>query len=136
VLASTMRRRAADARVARLGTVTGDDAPHLVPVCFVIHQDVLYSAIDDLKPKTTMRLRRVENIERNPAVSVLIDEYAEDWSALWWIRLDGRARVVDSSSPTHATACRLLAEKYEQYRRRPPPGPVVEVAIETWSSWP
>ena len=131
-----MRQRAAEARLARLGTVTVDGRPHLVPVCFAVDRELLYSAIDDVKAKTTLRLRRLENIRLNPGVSLLVDHYAEDWSALWWIRMDGHSRVVDPSSPKHDLACQLLAAKYQQYRRQRPPGPVIEVEIDAWVGWP
>src|SRR5689334_7725740 len=90
---AAMMRLASTARVARLATVDGNGKPHLVPFCFVIDGDVLYSAIDH-KPKTTTALKRLANIGANAAVSVLIDHYEEDWSRLWWIRLDGTAAML------------------------------------------
>src|SRR4051812_13262884 len=82
------RRRVAAARVGRLGTSEGDGAPHLVPVCFVLSADTVYSAVDG-KPKRTTRLRRLANVRARPAATLLVDEYAEDWSRLWWVRLRG-----------------------------------------------
>ncbi len=90
-----MRRRVTDARVARLATVTPEGRPHVVPCCFVLagDRDVLYSAVDG-KPKSTLALRRLANIRANPHASLLVDHYADDWSALWWVRVDGAARLV------------------------------------------
>ena len=51
----------------------------------------LYSAVDH-KPKRSRALQRLENIAANPAVSLLVDDYAEDWSKLWWVRADGTAQ--------------------------------------------
>jgi PPOX class probable F420-dependent enzyme len=119
----------ADARVARLATVGRDGRPHVVPICFVIDGSTLYTAVDD-KPKRTRRLRRLDNIEANPAVEVVIDHYEDDWSKLWWVRLRGTARIVDDPR-----AVELLAAKYPQYRERPPAGPVIEVEIEERSEW-
>src|ERR671935_2729089 len=90
-----MRNRVAAARVARLATVDARGRPHLVPFCFVLDGEELLSAVD-AKPKATQRLRRLENVRANPAVSVLVDHYEEDWSRLWWVRVDGRAEVVES----------------------------------------
>jgi PPOX class probable F420-dependent enzyme len=121
----------AAARVARLATAGTDGRPHVVPICFVLDADTLYTAIDQ-KPKRTRSLRRLRNIEENPWVEVLIDHYEEDWSRLWWERLRGRARIVER----HDRALELLCEKYEQYRRDPPEGPFVVIeAVErlTWS---
>jgi PPOX class probable F420-dependent enzyme len=117
------------APVARLATVDPDGRPHVVPICFVVDGDTLYTAIDE-KPKRTRRLRRLENIEANPQVEVLIDHYEEDWSKLWWLRLRGRARIVEDRR-----AVELLVAKYPQYRERPPAGPVIAVAIEGRSEW-
>ena len=118
-----------DARVARLATVDATGRPHLVPICFAIVGDTLYSAVDG-KPKRTRRLRRLANIEVNPAVEVLIDHYEEDWSRLRWARLRGTARIVEDRH-----AVELLAAKYPQYREEPPAGPVIEVTIEERSEW-
>ena len=127
-----MRRRLADARVGRLATVTADSRPHVVPCCFALDGDVIYTAVDDVKPKATPALRRLANLAENPAASLLVDHYDEDWSALWWIRVDSRAAV----HAQHPHALDLLTAKYEQYRRRPPPGPVIVLQVERWRAWP
>ena len=54
----------------------------------------MYTAVD-AKPKTTTRLRRLSNIRGNHRVAVLADHYDEDWSALWWVRADGDAAILD-----------------------------------------
>jgi PPOX class probable F420-dependent enzyme len=133
VTGDEMRQRLAGARVARLATVGADGRPHLVPVCFALADDRLVSIVD-AKPKTTTALRRLENVRANPHVSVLADEYDEDWSRLWWVRVDGRARVVDSGAE-HEQAVRLLTRRYRQYRAAPPQGPVLVVDIERWRGW-
>ena len=118
-----------EARVARLATVGPDGRPHIVPICFVVDGDTLYTAVDE-KPKTTRRLQRLRDIEANPGVCVLIDHYEEDWSRLWWVRLLGTARIVEDER-----ALPLLAQKYEQYRREPPSGPLIAVTIEERREW-
>jgi PPOX class probable F420-dependent enzyme len=133
--AAAARSRFAAARVARLATVGADGRPHLVPVVFALDGDTLYTAVDDVKPKATQRLRRLRNIAEHPAVALLADHYADDWSALWWVRADGAARVLDASEPEAGRARALLAERYEQYRAAPPPGPVIAVAVERWTGW-
>ena len=127
--------RLATARVARLATTDPDGRPHVVPIVFALEGDTLYSAVDS-KPKRSRRLRRVENARARPDVTVLVDHYEEDWCELWWIRLRGRARVLESGEE-HDRAIALLAEKYPQYRAEPPAGPVLAVdvvEIRTWSS--
>jgi len=119
-----------DERVARLATAGPDGRPHVVPICFALDGDTLYSAVDE-KPKRTRRLRRLRDIEANPQVEVLIDHYEEDWSQLWWVKLRGTARVVDRDE----RALELLQAKYEQYRERPPRGPFILVRVERRTEW-
>jgi len=128
-----MRARVASAAVARLATIGRDGAPHLVPFCFVLDADVLYSAVDR-KPKRTASLRRLQNTAADPRVSVLIDHYENDWSRLWWIRLDGRARTLETGTEFRRALFRLGA-KYAQYRLDPPPGPVLRIDVERWTGW-
>jgi PPOX class probable F420-dependent enzyme len=119
--------------VARLATVTPSGAPHLVPVCFVLEDDTAYSAVDR-KPKRTPQLQRLANTAAEPRVCLLADHYEEDWSRLWWVRADGRAATLEPG-PDAERAVDLLAEKYEQYRRTRPPGPVLRIRIDRWRGW-
>jgi PPOX class probable F420-dependent enzyme len=128
-----VRARFAATPVARLATVGADGLPHLVPVCFALLGDRIVTAVDH-KPKRTSRLRRLANIAANPGVCVLVDAYdPADWSALWWARADGTARVADGSGSAEAIAA--LVERYPQYRARRPDGPVIEIAVTRWSGW-
>jgi PPOX class probable F420-dependent enzyme len=123
----------AHAPVARLGTVSPDGTPHLVPVVFALRDEVVYTAVD-AKPKTTQRLRRLANIERHPQVSLLVDHYADDWTQLWWVRIDGIAAIHHEGNALHAGRD-LLRAKYTQYQSVPLNGPVIAVAVQRWSSW-
>jgi len=132
--AATMRLRVDAARVGRLATTSGDGHPHVVPCCFAARGDTLYSAVD-AKPKSTARLRRIRNIEANPVAALVVDHYADDWTELWWVRVDADARIV-ASGPELDAALELLVAKYEQYRRDRPPGPVIALDVRTWRAWP
>jgi PPOX class probable F420-dependent enzyme len=123
----------AESPVAMLATVGPDGAPHVVPVVFAVHRDVVYTAVD-AKRKSTQRLRRLANIEGNPQVSLLVDHYEPDWSRLWWVRADGEA-AIHYSGDEMATGYSLLRGKYVQYQRIALDGPVVTVAVTKWSSW-
>jgi PPOX class probable F420-dependent enzyme len=123
----------AGAPIARLGTVAPDGKPHLVPVVFALHHEVVYTAVD-AKPKTTQRLRRLANIEHNPQVSLLVDHYSDDWTQLWWVRIDGIAALHHYGDEMH-TGRDLLRAKYTQYQSVPLNGPVIAVAVRGWSSW-
>ncbi|MEA2307245.1 MAG: hypothetical protein QOH43_4525 [Solirubrobacteraceae bacterium] len=134
--AARARRLLAAARVARFATLATDGRPHLVPVCFVVAGDVVYHAVDH-KPKATRRLARLAHLDADPRAALLADHYDDaDWSALWWVRADGRARVLDDAgAPEAAGALDLLAGRYSQYRERRPAGPVVALDVERLTSW-
>jgi len=128
-----MRQRIYSARVARLATADADGTPHVVPVTFALDGDTIYFAVD-AKPKRTTDLKRLRNIAANPAVAVLVDHYEEDWSRLWWVRVDGTARVVEDRAGVDR-AIGLLVERYDQYRKAPPSGPVVAISIGRMTGW-
>jgi PPOX class probable F420-dependent enzyme len=125
--------RLTEARVARLATTDPDGRPHLVPIVFALDGDTLYSAVDN-KPKRSKRLRRIGNARARPDVTILVDHYDDDWTRLWWIRLRGRARVLDEGKERER-ALELLRAKYEQYRDDPPDGPVLAVDINEVREW-
>ncbi|GAB2657287.1 TIGR03668 family PPOX class F420-dependent oxidoreductase [Saccharopolyspora gloriosae] len=120
------------ARVARLATADPGARPHLVPVTFAVDGDVVVTAVDH-KPKSTTSLRRLRNIEQNPQVTLLADEYSEDWEQLWWARADGIAELAPAAS--HPESVEVLAAKYEQYRQRPPHLTLIVVRVRRWSGW-
>ena len=128
------RRRFAVARVARLATVDADGRPHVVPLVFALVEDVVWSAVD-AKPKSTYRLRRLANVEATGRASLLVDHFDEDWSALWWVRVDGPAEVLAPDDPRSGPGVDALVQKYPQYRDARPAGPLLSVRCETWRSW-
>jgi PPOX class probable F420-dependent enzyme len=117
------------ARVGRLATVTPDGRPHVVAVCFALYEGRIYTAVD-AKPKARRSLQRLENVRTTGRASLLVDHYEEDWSRLWWVRVDGPAEVLDSD-----TAIDALAAKYPQYRAERPAGPVIALTPDRWRSW-
>lgn len=126
------RARFAQARVARLATVSSGGRPHVVPITFALLGDTLVTAVDH-KPKRTQALRRLANLAANSAAAVLVDHYSDDWTQLWWARADGHGRV---HAPGEAPdAIDALAERYAQYRERPPEGPVIVIEVQRWSAW-
>jgi PPOX class probable F420-dependent enzyme len=128
---SEARERFAAARVARLATAGAGCRPHIVPVVFAVRGDTVYSAVD-AKPKRTTSLRRLANVAENPDVSLLVDHYEDDWERLWWVRADGRGRVLDSQAPEALRAIEWLRERYPQQRAA---GAVLAVDVHSWSGW-
>lgn len=136
-----MRGLVQEARVARLATVDAAGHPHLVPVCFVLtgepgdkaSGDRVYIAVDH-KPKRSPELRRTANLRETGQACLLVDHYDEDWSTLWWVRLDGRGGEVHD--PEEASrALDALAAKYPQYRDQRPDGPVLRIEIDNYRGW-
>lgn len=127
------RARLAAARVARLATVGEGGLPHLIPITFAVEGELIYTAVDH-KPKTTSNLRRLRNITQHPRVALLADQYSDDWAKLWWVRVDGQARVV-SEADEMQHPIDALAARYEQYRSRRPDGPVIVIRAERWTGW-
>ena len=110
----TIRDRLDHWPVARLATLGPDRHPHQVPIVFARVGEELWSPVDG-KPKSGGELVRVKNARERPDVSLLLDEYASDWSRLWWIRIDATARVVGAEAAGFTDAVSALRAKYTQY---------------------
>jgi len=121
-------------RVAHLATADAAGRPQVVPVCFAYLDRRIYVAIDE-KPKRSLRLKRLRNIEENPQVSLVFDRYDEDWSRLGWVMIYGTATIIEGGLE-HELAVAVLHERYEQYRSMTLKGrPVISVTVERVSSW-
>ncbi len=127
------RRRFAAADHAYLATAGADAVPHLVPVAFELTEDRIVIAVDH-KPKRSTDLRRLRNIRANTSVALLVDAYSDDWDALWWVRADGVAQVVESGD-VHDDSIGRLVGRYAQYRRHRPTDAVIVVDVLRWSGW-
>ena len=108
-----------DHRVARFATADAEGQPAVVPICYALEGENIYSPVDE-KPKRVApaRLKRVRNVRANPKVSLVIDDYSEDWGELGFVFITGRAEIIspEHCASEHARAVALLREKYEQYR--------------------
>jgi len=121
-------------RVAHLATADAKGRPHVVPVCFAYLDGHIYIAIDE-KPKRSLRLKRLRNIEENPHVALVLDRYDEDWSRLGWVLIQGTASVIDRGRD-HAQALEALRRKYPQYLEMAlEERPVISVTVKRVSSW-
>src|SRR6476659_9981812 len=136
MLSDRERRFLAERRVAHLATADAQAVPHVVPVCFALHESTLYITID-AKPKRApaTALKRVQNIAENPAVAVVVDRYDEDWTRLGWVMLRGRAEIL-SEGIEHEQAQALLRSRYPQLRAMEiAQYPVIAVRIKRTTSW-
>ena len=123
----------ANSRVARLASIRPDGRPHIVPITFAMTGWTIVTMIDQ-KPKTTTRLQRLRNIEANPSVAVLVDEWSEDWQHLRWARADGTARIHADDDVWQESREALLA-KYSQYSDQPPEGVAIAISIDGITGW-
>ena len=134
------RKLLAAERVARLAYLDADDRPRVLPVTFAVAGDAVWSAIDD-KPKRPGEPARVGYLRRRPEAALLIDVYDDDWSRLAWVQLLGRVEVVPiegpetAGAPGPAAALAALTAKYDQYAERPPPGPLLRLAVKRAMHW-
>jgi len=127
------------ARVARLATLDDKNRPHVVPICFAYDGKLFYTALDR-KPKRVApeRLARLRNIRAVPRVALLIDEYDEDWTQLWYILIRGKAKLIPKSEhKEQAGAIRKLRAKYPQYARGmlADDAPIIRITPERATSW-
>ncbi|HXZ01894.1 MAG TPA: TIGR03668 family PPOX class F420-dependent oxidoreductase [Stellaceae bacterium] len=134
MLSEEERRFLAERRVAYLATTDRRAVPHVVPVCFAIAGDTLYTAIDE-KPKRGGVLKRLRNIAENPAVAVIADRYDEDWTRLGWVMLRGQAEILTGGTE-HRDAQALLCSRYKQLAAMAIAGlPVIALRIARVTSW-
>lgn len=132
----------ADARRAVLATRRPDGGARLVPITFAYDGDtgLLYFPLDE-KPKSVADprdLARVRDIADSPQVSVLVDRWSEDWSALGWLRLDGEATLLEPAdhAEEHAWALALLRRRYAQYQKQAlERRPIVRIEVQRTASW-
>jgi PPOX class probable F420-dependent enzyme len=128
-------RVAARSPVARLATMAASGAVDLVPITCALTGSIIVTAIDH-KPKQTRQLRRLDNIVRDPRVTVLVDHYDDnEWSALWGVRMRGLATIVDDGPRFESAIAQLVAKYPQHYRQIPPLGPVIEIAVTDVRSW-
>jgi PPOX class probable F420-dependent enzyme len=123
-------------RVAHLATADGKAAPHVVPVCFGLLDEVLYITIDQKPKREPPRpLKRLSNIVQNPQAAIVFDHYDEDWRRLAWVMLRGRAEILESGGE-HDRAQALLRSRYRQLEGMRIEGlPVIAIRIERVTSW-
>ena len=127
----------AEARRASLATIDSDGRARLVPICFVLIDDVIWSPIDEKRKSIAdpRALARVRDIQARPAVTVLVDRWSEDWAVLAWLRLDALGELVEPKDvPTGIVGA--LRERYPQYREHDlEHRPMLRLSIERVSSW-
>jgi PPOX class probable F420-dependent enzyme len=119
-------------RVAHLAFVDDRDRPRVLPVTYALAGGCVWSAIDE-KPKASPEPARVRYLRRRPEAALAVDVYDDDWSRLAWVQLLGWVEVVETSAAP--SAMDALADKYEPYAQRRPPGPLLRLTVERTLFW-
>ncbi len=107
----------------------------MVPVCFALDEASLYITVDEKPKRTDIPLKRLRNIQENPAVAFSVDRWSEDWTRLGWVMLRGTAEIL-SDGAEHDRAQDLLRQRYPQYRTMELAAlPVIAVRLQRALSW-
>jgi PPOX class probable F420-dependent enzyme len=138
-ISGAVQKKLKKARVARLATLDDRNRPHIVPICFVYDGKLFYTAVDR-KPKrvTPERLTRLRNIRAVSRIALLIDEYDDDWTRLWYVLIRGKAKLIPKSAHReHASAIRKLKAKYAQYAQGmvADDAPIIRITPERATFW-
>jgi PPOX class probable F420-dependent enzyme len=121
-------------RVARLGLIDDQGRPRVLPVTYALSGGRLVTAVDHKrKRRPGAQLARVRWLLARPQAALTVDHYDEDWSALAWVQAVGSAQVLDAADAPEAIDA--LADRYPQYRGRPPSGPVVALDPDRFVWW-
>ena len=115
-----------------LGTVDADRGVHLVPVVFIVEDDRLIIPVDVVKPKASVQLRRIRNLEAEPRASLLVDHRSSDWSELWWVRADLMFHVERAPSPGEL---QRFGSQYPDYRVSGSVASVLEFGVASVVGW-
>jgi PPOX class probable F420-dependent enzyme len=125
-------------RVARMATADKSGRPLVVPICYAYDGRCFYTPIDKKPKRVSARgLKRVINLSENPNVSVVIDEYHEDWTRLCYVIIHGRAELLEGGEE-YLNSLRLLCEKYPQYKNMDLSIlnlPVIKIIPDRITSW-
>ena len=142
LLSADQRTFLESARRAVLATIAPDGHPRLVPICFIVAGEppILYTPIDD-KPKRNddpLSLARVRDIRDDPRATILVDRWDEDWTRLAWLRIEGRASLLEPGAGTeeHSVTVAALRAKYPQYAsHRLDEHPLIRIRLERVIEW-
>ncbi|MGA8926762.1 MAG: hypothetical protein WB462_11125, partial [Solirubrobacterales bacterium] len=76
---------------------------------------------------------RLRYLRRDPRAALTVDHYSDDWEELAWVQVLGTVRILDQAEG--ALGLGALSAKYEQYREKRPPGPLLALRPERYLWW-
>ena len=115
-----------------MGLLDEEGAPRVLPVTFVVTEGRIWSAIDQ-KPKRAGEPARLRYLRRDPRAALTVDHYSDDWEELAWVQVLGTVRILDQAEG--GAGLGALSAKYEQYREKRPPGPLLALRPERYLWW-
>lgn len=136
-LNSSIKTALRTARVGHLATVDPEGMPHVVPICFVVNSNAIFSPVDE-KPKQSspQQLGRIRNIRKHPDSTLVVDHYQENWQHLFWIQIRGSASIQSPDSENHTRIISNLRDKYAQYEEHGLESrPLIKLSVEDVISW-
>ena len=122
-----------DERVGHLGLLDDGGRPRVLPVTYAVHEQALWTAVDNKPKSSDGELARVRWLRQAPSAALTVDRYSDEWSGLRWVQLLGKVSIVDGA-PTGAVLD-ALSRRYPQYRQDPPPGPLLKLLPERALWW-
>lgn len=97
-------------KVARVATFSKEGI-HLVPICPVYDGRYVYFS-------TGAASKKVKNLKRNKKISIVFDEYSDNWAKLKGISVQGEAEIIEKGEEFDL-ARKMLYEKFPQYKKMP-----------------
>ena len=103
-----------------LCTLHPERGPDPQPVVYAVSDDGYVGVpIDKVKPKTSSRLQREDNLAADPRGALLIEHWeTDDWSRLWWVRAE-LEHVTDPPAAVTDDLADRLARAVPQYADKP-----------------
>jgi PPOX class probable F420-dependent enzyme len=93
----------------KLGTVDKDGNPHVVPIWFVLDGGTKRGKIGDIYFTTGVDSIKAQNIERNNAVSLCVDEQEPPFS---FVFLRGKAKIFSYKEKETISCATKIAARY------------------------
>jgi hypothetical protein len=120
-----------------LCTLHAERGVDAVPVVYVVDEDGCVGVpVDRVKPKSSSRLQREQNLEADPRAALLVEHWdRDDWARLWWVRAELRWQG-DAPAARASDLAARLALTYPQYHDQPFSRVLVlrVVAVSGWSA--
>jgi hypothetical protein len=127
--------------VSRLCIARSDPTlePFVVPIVQIAARGVIWSPIDGKPKRRGAQPLRLKLVADNPNAALLFDDYQDDWTRLWWIRVAVKAEVTNlTAHPLERDLRESFRSKYPQYHDTPvfvEPATAIRFTVTGISIW-